>query len=73
MQEVLVNLSGDTLEEYFNKHLVSIEELLSAIDELIYKKEQLECKIRDMEQDIEDNYRPIPLAEQYGVSDRDFI
>lgn len=73
MEEVLVNLSGDTLEDYFNKNLVSIEELVNAMNDLISDKEELENKIKDMEQDIEDNYKPIPVAEQCGISDRDFI
>lgn len=33
----------------------------------------LEEKIEDIEQDMRDNYRPIPVAEQVGISDRDFI
>lgn len=73
MEEVLVNLSGDTLEDYFNKNLVSIEELLNAMDDLIYDKEELENKIKDMEQDIKDNYKHVSIAEQCEISDRDFI
>lgn len=33
----------------------------------------LEEKIEDIEQDIQDNYRPIPVAEQVDISDGDFI
>jgi len=43
------------------------------IDELIADKEHLEEEIKNLKQDIEDNYRPIPVAEQAGISDRDFI
>lgn len=43
------------------------------IDELIADKEHLKEEIKDLKQDIEDNYRPIPVAEQVGISDRDFI
>lgn len=38
-------------------------------DEIEHLKEQLD----DLERDIEDNYKPIPVSEQVGVSDRDFI
>ena len=45
------------------------------------KTEPLGKDIKDMsyeelerlEQDLKDNYRPIPVSEQYGISDRDFI
>lgn len=43
------------------------------IDELIADKEHLEEEIKNLRQDMEDNYRPIPIAEQVGISDRDFI
>jgi len=43
------------------------------IDELIADKEHLEEEIKNLKQDMEDNYRPIPIAEQVGISDRDFI
>lgn len=52
---------------------IETEAMLSIIDDLIYEIDILQEKIEDMEQDIKDNYRPIPVAEQVGVSDRDFI
>lgn len=52
---------------------IETESLISIIDDLIYEFDNLQEKIEDMEQDIRDNYRPIPVAEQYGVSDKDFI
>lgn len=67
-------------DEFKNKDLVSIEELLDKISELASRVEELEDDLKeakreyqDLEQDLEDNYRPIPLKEMYGVSDRDFI
>lgn len=48
----------------------SIEPML---EDLLIEIDRLEEKIEDMKRDIEDNYRPIPVAEQYGISDRDFI
>lgn len=45
----------------------------SFIDEIIADKEHLEEELRDLKQDLEDNYRPIPISEQVGISDRDFI
>lgn len=43
------------------------------IDEIIANKEHLEEELKDLKQDLEDNYRPIPIAEQVGINDRDFI
>jgi len=38
-------------------------------EEIEYLKEEIEHII----QDREDNYRPIPISEQVGVYDKDFI
>lgn len=43
------------------------------LEELTADKEHLEEELKNLKQDLEDNYRPIPVAEQYGISDRDFI
>lgn len=68
------------IDEFRNKDLVSIEELLDKISELSSRVEELEDELNekqreydDLEQDLEDNYKPISLKEMYGVSDRDFI
>lgn len=42
-------------------------------EELEDTKKYYEEKIKKMEEEMEENYRPIPIAEQYGISDRDFI
>lgn len=49
------------------------EELLGCIEELIYEYERVKEELEDTKQDMEDNYRPISRAEQYEISDRDFI
>ena len=67
-------------DEFKNKDLVSVEDLLDKISELAAKVEELEDDLKeakrdyqDLEDDLEDNYRPISKAEMYGVSDRDFL
>lgn len=52
---------------------IETESLLSMVDDLIYEIDLLNEKIEDREQDIQDNYRRISVAEQVGISDRDFI
>lgn len=42
-------------------------------EELEDTKKYYEDKIKELEKDIEENYRPIPIAEQYGISDENFI
>lgn len=68
------------LDEFRNKDLVSIEELLDKIGELSSRVEELEDELNeakrdyeDLEQDLEDNYKRIPLSEMYGISNKDFI
>ena len=52
---------------------IGIDSLLAMVEDLIIEVDRLEEKIEDMEEDIRDNYKPIPYAEQVGVSDKDFI
>ena len=63
----------DYLQKEFKKDLISIDELLGLTENLISEVEHLQEEYKDLEQDLEDNYRPIPYAEQVGVSDRDFF
>lgn len=58
---------------FYNKDLVSIEDLLDKIVELDDRVSDLEDEIRDINQDIEDNYKRISVAEQYDINDEDFI
>ena len=68
MEKLLVDIREESkqIQRIFqNKDLVSIEDLLAKIEELDDDKEYLEDKIKDMEQDIEDNYKPISKSEQF--------
>ena len=76
MEKNLVDIRDDNnqIKRIFNdKDLVSIDDLLNKICELDDEIEHLEEEKRNLEQDIEDNYKPIPVAEQVGISDKDFI
>lgn len=48
-------------------------DLENQVEDLKKEKEHLEEKLKDLEQNLKDNYRPIPVEEQYEISDRDFI
>lgn len=52
---------------------MDVEELKGIIENLDYEIERIQEKYDDLRQDLEDNYRQIPQAEQYSISDRDFI
>lgn len=49
------------------------DDVISLLEDLVSKYQILKKEFEDYKQDIEDNYRPIPVAEQVGISDRDFI
>lgn len=76
MEEIYLDIRewNDWLKERFNnKDYVSLEELLGDYEDLIDEVGNLKEKIEDLEQDIQDNYRPIPASEQAGISIKDFI
>lgn len=73
MEDVLVKIKDTTLGRYLEKDLISINELLDALDQLIWEKEELRLEFEEFKQEVEDNYRPVSYAEQAGYNVRDFI
>lgn len=49
------------------------DDVIGLLEDLVGKYRTLEEELENIKQDLEDNYRPIPVAEQVGISDRDFI
>lgn len=49
------------------------DDVIRLLEDLVSNYHILKEKFEDYKQDVEDNYRPIPVAEQVGISDRDFI
>ena len=61
-------------EKYFKgTDLATIEDLISIIEDLQGDVERLEEELEDLKRDVEDNYRFVPMEEQVGISDKDFI
>ena len=58
---------------YKDKDKVSLSEILDLLEDLQMENDKLKEEIKDLNNDLEENYRSIPLEEQYGISDRDFI
>ena len=75
MDEVYIDMRNENkwISKYFDKDWVSIEELLATIEDLDSEIENWKEKYEDLEEDLRENYKPIPYAEQVCVSDRDFI
>ena len=79
--EVLNAVSDITLTDYnikwfdkdSKKGFIDCYNLFSMIEDLLCEIDMLSEKLSDLESDIEDNYRPIPVFEQCGISNRDFI
>ena len=73
-KEIIQKASDYTFTDYeLEGNFISVDSLISAIEDLLLEVEhQQEC-YEDLERDLEDNYQPISQAEQYEVSDRDFI
>lgn len=49
------------------------EYLIELIEDLLIELDRANEKYEDLEKEIEDNYKPISVAEQYGIRDKDFI
>lgn len=60
------------LDKRFKKDLVSIDEILGLIEDLIDEVEDWEEKYEDLERDLRDNYKPISASEMYDIDDRYF-
>ena len=75
-------MSEEELEDYIRRvnenedsavKLIEInKELLRRIEEQKYEIEHLKERIQDIEQDRDENFRRIPIAEQVEISDKDF-
>ena len=54
-------------------NLLPLENVMGIVEYLLSEINSLNKKLEDLENDIRENYKPIPVAEQYGISDEDFI
>lgn len=77
MDEIYIKADdlNDWIKKYLpkNQDLYSIDDLIGAIEDMDGEIERLRNVIDDLEEDIRENYRPIPVSEQYDVNECDFI
>ena len=52
---------------------IEVDKLWSIIEDLICEVDHKQEELDDLQQNVEENCRPIPVSEQYNVSDSDFI
>ncbi len=52
---------------------IEVNSLLSVIEELFYAFKHLIEEINEIEEDRDENYKPIPVSDQVGISDKDFL
>ncbi len=73
MEKILINLEEDYYKKYFKKDIVTLEEILEKVEELDDEIDYLKEAYERLEEELRENYKPIPKHEFYGVSERDFI
>lgn len=70
------NLKND-IEKIVGYKIESFEmtedDIISLLEDLVGKYRTLKEELENTKQDLEDNYRSVPISEQVGISDRDFI
>lgn len=49
------------------------DDIISLIEDLVSEYEYLKEELDYVIADRDDNYKPIPISEQIGISDRDFM
>lgn len=75
MENILIKCEGRNFvkDKAVCDRIMTLEEVLDLCEELYSEVDRLTEVIQDLEQDIEDNYKPIDKVEQYGINNNDFI
>lgn len=73
-KELLNEIEEITNTNYnFNGDYSNVEKLISIIDDLLIEVRKAQEKLNELENDLNDNYRPVSVVEQVAISDKDFI
>lgn len=74
MNNVYINanqIASWVADKYFkNKDIISVDEILCALEDLADDYDALEEKYNDFKQDVESNYKLMNTEEQIGWSER---
>jgi hypothetical protein len=72
-EDLYKKIQSFTMTDYNREgEMIPVESIEPMLEDLICEIERLEEKYSDLEQDLQDNYKPISPAEMYAVSDKDF-
>lgn len=52
---------------------IDTQDICPIIEDLIMEVDRLQEELDDLQDDLKDNYRPLSVSEQVGISDKDFI
>ena len=78
MENILIDVSGLNFSDRIakikvnNKEYVYLQDVLELVDQLVYESKLLRDEIEDLRQDIRDNYKPVDIYDQLGISKYDF-
>lgn len=61
------------LKSFKEKDVYTWNEILDIIQDLESEKFRLEEELEDLKQNVEENYKKIPVNEQYEIYDHDFV
>lgn len=65
MEKVLINVKEYELESFFNKDLVSVDELIQTIDELEHELRELKKEKEENEPDEFDAWQDYKMEKEY--------
>lgn len=74
-KDILINCNGFDFvsDKAIADRTVTIDDLLEMCEDLYLENQKLIEEKEEILQDMKDNFRRIDPAEQYGISDSDFI
>ena len=73
-KKILEKVQKITVTDYEEKgEYIPVENFICIIEDLLMEIDSLQEKYDDLVEDMEQNYRPISLREQVGISDIDFL
>lgn len=61
------------LKSFKEKDVYTWDEILDIIQDLESEKFRLEEKLEDLKQNMEENYKRIPVNDQYEIYDHNFV
>lgn len=72
----ITEISDITATDYeLKNNLILVDNLVAALEDMLYEYKHKEEELEDLKQDIDNNYelKRINLYEEYGISEKDFI